>query len=525
MAKRFAPSIRNRTKPASHFCLIPYLFYTMRFLFNLALFTLLAILLSITFPVDATASREERQRKHPEIFQFPYNGRGDPDHTFRHPYIPSPGGDPVDAWFQIGSTVISRGKSGRDVVRLTSASQANQGVFYGAVRTESNNFNGYFDMEVDAVHDSHEAADGMGFFFTKDRPKLGSAMGIDHRFEGLGLIIDTFSNSRTRHVPYLYAYVSDGTKPWNPDTDGSDTEVSRGCQLQVNTQVRIYVQYVDEELHVGVAMNPHTPQRWHTCFKATNVRLPFSGGGYLAFAGETGHFFAHHEVHDAVFIDESPHSGEGYHSEYTNQDYGSGSQHYQSHYSSSERKEDSRHTHSSSSDPNTRIHRADNPTDSLSGSLDLQVYDVFNQMSNSLHKLGDHESDDTKLRLDGVRDVTTHLIKEMERQKKDLGELIETLHHLKTTSGDLTYSADKFSSQLRGMHASLRALRDKADRVSDTHDDIHSDVLEHHSTFSKPSRKGNGFMVMFLVMQILLAAAVYFVNKISVSSRKIGRMV
>ena len=40
-------------------------------------------------------------------------------------------------------------------------------------------------------------------------------------------------------------------------------------------------------------------------FQVSNVHLPFSNGGYLAFAGETGHFFALHEVHDAVFVDEA----------------------------------------------------------------------------------------------------------------------------------------------------------------------------------------------------------------------------
>lgn len=500
---------------------------TMRFPMCAALLVLFASLSFVASPTDAYASRDERQRRHPEIFHFPYVGAGDPDHTFRHPYEPSAGGDPVDAWFQLGTTTISRGKSGRDVVRLTSASQANQGIFYNAIRTESNNFNGYFDIQVDTVRESHEAADGMGFFFTRDRPQLGSAMGITHSFQGLGLIVDTFSNSRTRHVPYLYAYVSDGAKEWNPDTDGSDTEVTRGCQLEMNTQVRVYIQYVDEELHVGVAMNPRSPQRWHTCFKATNVRLPFSGGGYLAFAGETGHFFAHHEVHDAVFIDESPHSGEGYRSEYSSQDYGSGSQSSSSS-SSHSRKEEPPRAPPPASDPSTRIHKADNPVDSFSGSLDLQVYDVFNQMANSLHGLGDHEAEDTKMRLDGVRDVTQHLIKEMERQKTDLANVIESLRHLKTTAGDLTYTADKFSNQLRGMHSSMKMLREKADRVSESHDDIHSDVLEHHALITEPGKgksDSNGLMIMFLVMQILLGAAVYFVNKMSVTSRKMGRMV
>ena len=121
-------------------------------------------------------------------------------------------------------------------MRLTSPAQANQGVFYNTIKTESNNFNGYIDIQMDTSRESHEAADGMGMFFVRDIPTLGSAMGINDRFVGLGIIIDTFSNSRSRKVPYLYAYLSDGTKTWNPDHDGADHELARGCQLEMNTR-------------------------------------------------------------------------------------------------------------------------------------------------------------------------------------------------------------------------------------------------------------------------------------------------
>lgn len=452
-------------------------------------------------------------------------GRGDPDHTFRHPYKPSAGGDPVDAWFQLGSTVIARARSGRDIVRLTSAAQANQGIFYNAVRTESANFNGYFDIQIDSVRESHEAADGMGFFFVKDRPKVGSAMGIDERIQGLGLIIDTFSNSRSRRVPYMYAYVSDGTKKWNPDTDGSDTELARGCQLEMNTQIRVYVQFVDGDLHVGVAMNPRSPHRWHTCFKAPNVKMPFSGGGHLTFAGETGHFFALHEVHDASFIDESDHSGQGYRSEYQSQQYGDPQQQQQRQQQSAHMQQQQKEAPRApvSNDPSTRVHKSDNPTESLAGSLDLQIYHVFDSMTQDLKNVGGKDAAQTKSKLTDVRDVTVHLVTELEKQSSNMKELVGTLSHLKESAGDLTYASDRFTSQLRGMHASLKVLRDKTEKMGDKHDDLHADLLDHQESIAE--RQGNGVLIMFLVMQVLLVAVVYFLNKITGTSRKMGRMV
>lgn len=466
-------------------------------------------------------------KRHPELFQFPYIGRGDPDHTFRHPYNPSMAGDPIDGWFQLGTAMVNHAPSGRDVLRLTSASQGNQGLIYNVAKTESNNFNGYIDIQMDSTRESHESADGMGFFFSRYIPHLGSAMGISHTFEGLGIIIDTFSNSRSRTVPYMYAYVSDGVKTWNPDTDGGDTEITKGCQLAMNSQIRVYIQYIDEELHVGVALNPRNPNRWHTCFKASNVKLPFSGGGHFAFSGETGHFFAIHEVHDAVFVDESSHSGQDYHSEYHQQDYGHGEayQHHDERSHGSEQKHDAAPEHVSHPDPASRIHRGKDAADSLSGSLDLQVFEVFDSISSTLKGMGEKDTADTKLRLDGVREVTTHLIKEMEKQKTDMGDLIGTLRHLKATAGDLTYASEHFASQLHGLHNSLKQLREKADKVSESHDDMHADIAEHHASVLEPKVQSTGILIMFLVMQCLLGAAVFFVNKMSSSSRKASRMV
>lgn len=479
-------------------------------------------------------SLDERKRRHPEVFNFPYFGRGDPDHSFLHPYYPSPGGDPINAWFQLGTATVTRSQSGRDLVRLTSASQANQGILYNTFRTDSNNFNGYVDIQMDTSRESNEPADGMGLFFAKERPQLGSAMGIAHTYQGLGLVIDTFSNSRSRKTPYLYAYISDGTKEWNPNTDGSDTEIARGCQLEMNKKIRIYVQYVDEELHVGVAMNEQDPHRWHTCFKVPNVKLPFTGGGYLVFAAETGHFFAMHEVHDAAFVDESAPERH----DYVPQDYGQhhDSQQYGEHQGQS--RADSREAsqadanvrrnklHEERSDPASRVHQGGSATESLSGSMDLQVYDMFNEISAVLQDMHGKDVEETKLRLNGIRDVAGHLVKELEKQKADMSNVVETLQHLKATAGELAYSSDQFATQLRALHRSLRILKDKTEDTADTHDEIHAEVIDHQAALAtQQNHGGKAIIFMFLLIQLLMVGVVMSVTKGMSSSKKLNRMV
>lgn len=491
------------------------------------LFVVLA--LAALSPSHAAYSRAVREEHHPELFKFPYVGRGNPDFSFRHPFQPSVADDPVDGWVQHGTAVVTQGQGGLDVVRLTGPGQAHQGLFHSVTKTDTNNFNAFFDIRMETVRESHEAADGMGFFFVKDKPVLGSAMGISDKSVGLGFIIDTFSNSRTRRVPYLYAYVSDGKRQWNPDLDGGDVELTRGCKLEMNTRVRVNIQYIDGNLHVGVALNPSSPHRWHTCFKMANVRLPFSDGGYFAFSGETGHFFAIHEVYNAAIVVEEH---DAVHGSTTRKQAPSNADanRVQSGGDSGQRQQ-SKSTGSSAGqappvkDAASRVHRANDPTTSLSGSIDLQVYEVFNSVTKAISGLGDKESLDTKTRLNGVKDMVSQLVREVERQKTDVADLIGTLGHLKATAGDLSYSAERFSGQIKGMHSSIQSLKKKSDEMSRSHDDMHADVTLHHSTMLESGNGGHAPLVMFIVGQGLLVAAVVFVNRLTTANRKMGRMV
>lgn len=503
---------------------------------------LLLSALALFFATDANAlSRAERERTLPALFQFPYVGPGDPVLSFHQPYQPDEDGDPVNGWVQLGSSTVTSDVQGRDIVRLTTSAQANQGLFYAYTKTQTNNFNGWFDIQIDTSPESHEAADGMGLFFSGTRPVIGSAMGLAHTLPALGLIIDTFSNSRTRQVPYLYAYVQDGRREWNPDTDGSDTELTKGCHLEMNKPIRIFVQYVDESLVVGVSLTPHTPNHWHICFKADNVRLPFDDGGYLAFAGETGHFFAAHEVHASSFIAERP----------------------PAHYNADvERKRDTTHEENMRAMERERYERerrereereyrdrlarenrgehgthsqsyregnSGDSTHQLSGVIDKEVASVFNSLSDHMRGFNDNDAEDTKQRLAGVRDMTTHVLHEVGRQREDLKKATETLSHLKSSAGDLAYATSRFTSHVKAMQNSVRALRQRTKDIHSTHHQMQENLDSHqehlHSLSSKSGGGDSSFLILFGVLQCFLIVAALIVNKYANTGKKLGRMV
>lgn len=525
--------------------------------------SLLCAVLLCLWPHTARAMTE-RERHFPDLYKFPYRGRGDSLFSFHQPYEPDEDGDPVSGWVQLGTTMITSDQHGRDIVRLTATAQANQGILYAYTRTGTNEFNGYFDVQINTSPESHEAADGMALFFTGSRPIVGSAMGMSHTLPGLGLVIDTFSNSRTRMVPYLYAYIQDGHREWNPDTDGGDTELTKGCQLELNKPMRIFVKLVEGKLDVGVSLTPHSQEHWHKCFSVDNVRLPFKDGGYLAFAGETGHFYAAHEVHTASFLAVRPphHHADtptDYERERKEREDRERREHHERERADREHREridrehldrersdrerldreqreryerenhDYKSHHEQQQAPNTARSSSD-ATVALAGNLDRQVHDVFSSLTEHMRGYNDRDAEDTRQRLNGVRDMTAHMLQEVNRQRADLVKVVDSLSKLKKNAGDLAYSTTRFTSNVKSMQASIKALRSRTKEIHKTHEDIQENIEHHHDsllelTRTKKSGSDSGFLILFGVLQLLLIAGALAFNKLSSGSRKMGRMV
>ncbi len=530
-------------------------------LFTIA--TLAAVLVTAT---------TERERNFPDLYKFPYYGLGDPLLSFHSPFEPDEDGDPVSGWVQLGSAMVTSNPSGREIVRLTTTAQANQGLFYAYTKTRSPDFNGWFDIQINTAPDSHEPADGMALFFTPSRPVVGSAMGMSHTQPVLGLVIDTFSNSRTRMTPYLYAYVSDGHRPWNPDTDGADTELTKGCNIDLNKHVRIFVRFVDKKLDVGVSYTPHAPDRWHSCFTVDHVNLPFSDGGYLAFAGETGHFFASHDVLGASFVAEHAqnrrpeedaysrdrreaherlererrereererHEREQHHDYREHHDYYDHHDYHERTVTEQREREDRERREREERERREREERERRERDrghphanteasiSLAKNLDMQVADVFESLSQHMRGYSDRDAEDTRQRLNGVRDMTSHILHEVSRQRSELQTITSSLTHLKETATGLSYETSKFRTHLHSMQQSVRALRERTKEFSSSNSMIlgHIEQQPFHASAAKGKKGDSAFFILFGVLQVMIVAIAVVTNKMSTASRKMGRMV
>jgi Legume-like lectin family len=516
-----------------------------------------------------------------ELITFPYGGRGDGRHAFHNPYRPSAvDGGPVDGWVQEGSAIVTSA-GGRDVVRLTNAAQGNQGLFYASGHTETNDINGYFDINMASHPESHEAADGMGFFFTENVPTRGSAMGMDERFKGLGIVIDTFSNSRTRQVPYMYAYVNDGTRKWNADTDGKDIELTKGCQLEMNRPTRIFVQMLDYNLHVAVSMNAKHDQ-WHTCFRYNNVPMPFHHGGFLAFTAETGHFFALHDVYTAAFIigdiHHDPAERQRFHDDTERRKAEAhaaaaaeaGAAHHagrpNAYHDVQERaKVLEAHVAAAAHGVDTFVdqgkagvhHASDNAAAHehlgladeghgvaahayLSAGMDAQVHQIYSELSDALRSTsgaggaGGATLDEIGHSLQSLSGMTDHMFQEADRQTAEGRDVIAGMQKLRGISREVTSVSASFTSKVAAMHSSVQSLRDSASRMRADHESaeqdirVNSDILHGSLVTMLEDARPHGFFAIlaFMLVQTAIVLGFAAVHKMGHSTRnKLGRMV
>lgn len=73
--------------------------------------------------------------------------------------------------------------------------------------------------------------DGMAIWLTKERATPGVVFGSTDNFNGLGIFIDTYKNSRQGIVfPYVMGMLGNGSVSYDKNHDGKDNELG-GCSV------------------------------------------------------------------------------------------------------------------------------------------------------------------------------------------------------------------------------------------------------------------------------------------------------
>ncbi|KAI9144235.1 legume-like lectin family-domain-containing protein [Paraphysoderma sedebokerense] len=138
--------------------------------------------------------------------------------------------------------------------------------------------------------------DGFAFWFTQTKGTVGPVLGSNDKWNGLGIIFDTYDNGNHGYTyPYVNGVLNDGTKTYNKDTDGKELSIG-GCEADIRDRpftTRARIKYFKGK-YISLELNTKGWDEWVECFKVPNVKLPDTG--YMGFSAETGGLSDNHDI-------------------------------------------------------------------------------------------------------------------------------------------------------------------------------------------------------------------------------------
>nr|ADU25045.1 vesicular mannose-binding lectin-like protein [Antheraea pernyi] len=211
------------------------------------------------------------------------------EHSLTKPYQGS--GMSVPYWDFLGSTIVTS-----NYVRLTPDLQSKSGAIWNTSPCHTRNW----ELQVQfKVHGRSKDLFGDGFviWYVKDRMQHGPVFGSKDYFNGLAIVLDTYSNHNGAHNhqhPYISAMINNGTLHYDHDRDGTHTQLS-GCEAKFrnyNHDTHISIVYKDDTLTVSTDLEGKNA--WKECLKVENVLLPT--GYFFGASATTGDLSDNHDI-------------------------------------------------------------------------------------------------------------------------------------------------------------------------------------------------------------------------------------
>eukprot|EP00484_Ammonia_sp_Unknown_P019743 CAMPEP_0197048684 /NCGR_PEP_ID=MMETSP1384-20130603/23984_1 /TAXON_ID=29189 /ORGANISM="Ammonia sp." /LENGTH=433 /DNA_ID=CAMNT_0042480849 /DNA_START=10 /DNA_END=1308 /DNA_ORIENTATION=- len=224
-------------------------------------------------------------------------------HSLHHPFDVS-----MPYWKYGGSTVCTE-----SFIRLTPNSQSRQGWMFNEFELQSSDWE--IELHFTVRSDYHIGGDGFGIFILNDtfHPRrnkghnylAGSIFGLTEKFQGFGLVFDTYDNDNNRDNPAIYVLKQERDKmqQWNNDNDYADNMVKETSKKDNAFQCtnnyrnadnhRVILRYIGGELHVYV--KSLSSEEYEYCL---SVYLGIDTKKYyIALAAMTGQVADKHDIY------------------------------------------------------------------------------------------------------------------------------------------------------------------------------------------------------------------------------------
>ncbi|KAG8221260.1 legume-like lectin family-domain-containing protein, partial [Butyriboletus roseoflavus] len=210
-------------------------------------------------------------------------------HTIHPPYIDE---DLQNRWWDFGADAyINTNKH----IRLTRAVPSQMGWLWSRLPLSSSNFVIEIEFKISGAS-SHLYGDGMAIWLTAERAQPGPVFGNKDKFEGLGLFIDTYANSRHAFgFPRITGMLGDGKTAYDHENDGDANSIG-SCSAMVrrtNVITKLRITYVKDS-YLDVKAHYRAWDNWSDCFHVDGISLPASP--FLGVSALTGQVFDAHDV-------------------------------------------------------------------------------------------------------------------------------------------------------------------------------------------------------------------------------------
>lgn len=194
-------------------------------------------------------------------------------------------------WDFMGSTMVTN-----NYIRLTPDLQSKEGAIWNTVPCNVRNW----ELQVHfKVHGKGKDlyGDGFAIWYAKERMITGPVFGNIDYFNGLAIILDTYSNHNGPHNhqhPYISAMVNNGTLHYDHDRDGTHTQLA-GCEAKLRNldhDTHLNIRYERDVLTVSTDID--NKAAWKECLSVKGVKLPT--GYFFGVSAATGDLSDHHDV-------------------------------------------------------------------------------------------------------------------------------------------------------------------------------------------------------------------------------------
>lgn len=210
-------------------------------------------------------------------------------HSLYAPYIDQ---DLQNRWWDFGADAyINTNKH----IRLTRNRPSQMGWLWSRIPLTAHNFVVEVEFKIHG-ESSHLYGDGLALWLTKTRTQPGPVFGSVDNFEGLGIFLDTYANTRHSYsFPRVVGMLGDGKTSYDQDGDGQNNGLG-GCSAnyrRTNVATKLRVTYVKDKL-LNVKIQYRAWDDWLECFTIRDISLPTAP--YLGFSAMTGDVSDNHDI-------------------------------------------------------------------------------------------------------------------------------------------------------------------------------------------------------------------------------------